>query len=254
MNRFASVVLIILIFESFTARKTNADLVIDLGPNGSGGLTMALTGSGNTSTTVGGIANIAYGSITDTFLPNGFAGTASAMIFPFSLSGNQGSYILFVDRNGQFGEQSDFTIGFGGSSFPGSPLNTLTGTYNLPNFSFTSGLPPLIAGTYALTRIDPSSIDVGNVTLRISSVPEPSSFVLFGLAVMFAIATRAGFARKLDGIREIFMIPTIAKRGRSATSWQSQKGTQLNFRKELRPLFAFRSECHPIVRLPLADH
>ena len=31
MNRFASVILIILIFESFTARKTNADLVIGLG-------------------------------------------------------------------------------------------------------------------------------------------------------------------------------------------------------------------------------
>ena len=207
MNRFVSVVLIILIFEIFTGRKANADLVIDLGPNGFGGLTMSLTGTGNTSTTTAG-ASITYGTATDTFLPNGFDPTAAVRVYEFTLSGNHGSYVQFIDRNGLYGNQSEIEIGGFGGSFPGSSLSTLTGTYDLPFVTFTpNGLPPLIAGTYVLTRSDgPGFIDVGNVTLRISSVPEPSSFVLFGLAVMFAIAISSGFVGKKDGIREIARI------------------------------------------------
>ena len=117
-----------------TSRTAQADLMITLSPNGSGGTTAVFDGTGTTDES-GSL--ISFGTPTDTFVQNSAMGedlTPPAI----SLGGVAAVSVSSEDLGGVGGLSSAFEIDFGGSVTVGSNLDDLDGTYDLNDIPFST--------------------------------------------------------------------------------------------------------------------
>jgi hypothetical protein len=168
-----------LVLLMVTTRTTNADLTINLSPDGLGGTNLEFDGSGTVIDLGSGPGNFAYEDPTNTFFIPVTGTYSDDFITPFTPPLGGGIVDTFftaaADGGGAYGPYiSWFWIG----DVVGGDLTTANGlVFNLDTIPFANLHP----GSYALSRFG-NTADVGDVTLNI--VPEPSAFALASLGLL----------------------------------------------------------------------
>jgi len=182
-----------LLAQTAFANHAHAGLILTLSPDGFGGTNLQLNGSGVVLGT-GLSGAFVYESLGADFFINSPEYIVDSTIgpsAPFIGGATMSDFFVTSDFTGTTTGQSIQSFW---TPLVGSPLDTSNGLlFNLDDIPFAS----LIAGTYALTKVNEFYANVGDVQLVIQSqiVPSPATALLCLLGLGCVAAMRHGIPR-----------------------------------------------------------
>ena len=169
--------LVIGMLLAVSAGRAQADLIINLSPDGVGGTNLEFVGSGTVLTAANFLAYDSLAADFNTLTAGAIGDPSISPSFPILGRGSVENFFVASASGGGTAGQSIQWLWIG--VVPGASLTDANGmTFNMDDIAFAN----LIPGTYSLTRFngfpDADTADVGNVSLNI--VPEPSTALLLG--------------------------------------------------------------------------